>query len=73
MIQISGKLKSPVVNEITGEIKLARFGNVQFMITTTGGVGCQHEFDLAMDNLNTSGTSKKWRCKKCLEVRYTHD
>ena len=36
-------------------------------------VGCQHEFDLAMDNLNTSGTSKKWRCKKCLEVRYTHD
>ena len=35
--------------------------------------GCQHEFSLSMDNLDTSGTSKKWRCNKCLEVRYTND
>ena len=36
-------------------------------------IGCQHEFELSMDNLDTSGTSKKWRCKKCLEVKYTYD
>ena len=43
--------------------------------------GCQHEFgiedygpDKTTTNIpNSCLTQKKWRCKKCLEVRYTND
>ena len=40
--------------------------------------GCQHEFvleyqDNPITNSNPKTTTTKWRCRKCLEVRYTND
>lgn len=34
---------------------------------------CEHDFHEDMSNQTSSGTARKWRCRKCLEVRYTYD
>lgn len=36
-------------------------------------VGCEHEFYLDVETAKTGDNSIKWRCKKCLEVKYTND